>query len=455
MNPHRKSRTPAAPAGGLSRPVQGGLTVAGCVIAPLVAVGGGDGLRAALDFTTGVLSLVSLTASVAWGLVAGDRLLLSPRQRLLAQAVHRVTATAALGLLLLHATVKVSLGHVGAVGALIPFGLGTTGTAGLIGFGSLAGLLMVVAGATGALRSALAGHSRAAGRWRALHMLAYPAWCFALMHGLFAGRPADTWVVTLYCLALLGVSAALSLRLLPRPVRRRIADRVTAAFGQGGGLRTGNAAVRDSVVSLLPGAAESARAGGATDPATLADPSRSADPLWIDRLGGAPPWPRPGAGPPPSAPLETAREQPRLSAPAPRLYEAPPPSHATAGRSSAPGGTGMWAAYRAVSRAGAPSPAVPPGEAPTERIPVAGDIPAVRRRTDRETTERRADREAAAERQTVPGTQVRPAPSPQPPYRAPSATTDGPVPFGDRTAPGPLFPPPAQEPWDTTAGERQ
>ncbi|MEU0275657.1 hypothetical protein ABZ129_28140, partial [Streptomyces sp. NPDC006307] len=90
----------------MSRPVQGGLSVAAVVLIPLLAVGGSDSFRAALDFTTGVLSLVSLTASVAWGLIATDRLLLSTRHRLIAQAVHRSTAAASLGFLLLHATVK-------------------------------------------------------------------------------------------------------------------------------------------------------------------------------------------------------------------------------------------------------------------------------------------------------------------------------------------------------------
>lgn len=154
MNPHRKNRSSPTMSPGMSRPMQGGLTVALLVLIPLLAVAGSDDLRAALDFTTGVLSLVSLTATVAWGLLATDRLFLSTRQRLLAQGIHRATAVASLGFLLLHVTVKVALGHVALVGALVPFGLGVRGTAGLIGFGSLAGLLMIVTAATGALRSA-------------------------------------------------------------------------------------------------------------------------------------------------------------------------------------------------------------------------------------------------------------------------------------------------------------
>ncbi|HEY9331024.1 MAG TPA: hypothetical protein VIS09_22770, partial [Streptomyces sp.] len=228
MNPHRKIRSSAAPFQGPSRQVQGGLTVAVLVLLPLLAVAGSDGVRATLDFTTGVLSLVSLTAAVGWGLLATDRLFLSSRQRLIGQAVHRTAAAASLGFLLLHVTVKVSLGHVALLGAVLPFGLGVGGTAGLIGFGALAGLLMVVAAATGALRSAFTGPGKVAGRWRALHALSYPAWCAALVHGLYAGRPPAVWVVVMYSLCLVAVTAVLSLRMLPPPAKRRIAALITA-----------------------------------------------------------------------------------------------------------------------------------------------------------------------------------------------------------------------------------
>ncbi|MCF2436515.1 hypothetical protein LV779_28425 [Streptomyces thinghirensis] len=44
-----------------------------------------------LNFGAGVLSLVLLSCSVIWGLVAQDRIVLDTRQRILAQAVHRTT----------------------------------------------------------------------------------------------------------------------------------------------------------------------------------------------------------------------------------------------------------------------------------------------------------------------------------------------------------------------------
>ncbi|MCC3768273.1 hypothetical protein [Streptomyces sp. UNOC14_S4] len=167
-----------------------------------------------LDHTGGVLALVSLTATVVWGLIATGRLLLGPRARLLAQAVHRATAVCALGFLLTHIAVKVAEAHAAPVAALVPFTSGVRGAGGLIGLGSLAAYLMVLAGATGALRSSFAGtrgrsHAR---RWRVLHACAYPAWCAAVLHGLNAGREPAGWVTVCYGLCLAAVAAALIFR---------------------------------------------------------------------------------------------------------------------------------------------------------------------------------------------------------------------------------------------------
>ncbi|MGP3637926.1 hypothetical protein ACTU45_32160, partial [Streptomyces sp. 24-1644] len=343
----------------MSRPMQGGLAVALLVLIPLLAVAGSDDLRAALDFTTGVLSLVSLTATVAWGLLATDRLFLSTRQRLIAQGIHRATAVASLGFLLLHVTVKVALGHVALIGALIPFGLGVRGTAGLIGFGSLAGLLMIVTAATGALRSAFAHPSAAttllgnslrsplsggrfASRWRALHGLAYPAWCSALIHGLYAGRAAATWVVVMYGLCLLAVAAALCLRLLPPPAKRRITARITSLISP------------DTLPAEPDPDMRSAPLPG-TDRAPAFDAPGRYETEWHEpdrEVRGTPVRPR------------------TLAAPSPPLYEAPPRSSERLGgvppASEAPlKGPGIAAAYRAVSLSADPPPAQPGSRWPT------------------------------------------------------------------------------------------
>ncbi|WP_258050103.1 ferric reductase-like transmembrane domain-containing protein [Streptomyces finlayi] len=415
----------------MSRPMQGGLTVALLVLVPLLAVGGSDGLRAALDFTTGVLSLVSLTATIAWGLLATDRLFLSSRQRLLAQGIHRATAVASLGFLLLHASVKVALGHVALVGALVPFGLGVRGTAGLIGFGSLAGLLMIAAAATGALRSAFAhpspattllGNSlrsplsggRFASRWRALHGLAYPAWCAALIHGLYAGRAAAAWVVVMYGLCLIAAAAALGLRLLPSAAKRRISARITALISP----------------DTLP---------SEPDPDLLSDPlpgtGSSSPPDAPGRF--EPAWHEPDRG------VRSTPVRPRtLPAPSPPLYEAPPRGSerlsgfpaATEAPVKAPG---IAAAYRAVSLA-----ADPPSVQPDSRWPTPSPAPPA---------QTAHPGHAYAPAQEGP---YNASPHTAPPHTAPPYSSTGDTARLAGPPPGPLYPPSAGEPWHAPAGDR-
>ncbi|MBZ4015553.1 hypothetical protein, partial [Streptomyces purpurogeneiscleroticus] len=206
----------------LQRPRPALTTGAGAVLVlPLLAAA--PAFRAFFDYTAGVLTLVSLTAAVVWGLLAAGRTVLAPRSRLLAQGIHRALATASLGFLVLHIAVKVAEAHALFLDAFLPFasvvlsGPVAPGTAPLIGFGTLAGLLMVLAAATGALRSSFAGRGRVSGRWRALHTSAYAAWCLALLHGLKSGRAPSGWVTTGYVLSLAAVMAALLARLFFTP----------------------------------------------------------------------------------------------------------------------------------------------------------------------------------------------------------------------------------------------
>ncbi|GHB33763.1 membrane protein [Streptomyces viridiviolaceus] len=294
-----------------------------------------DSFAEFLDFGAGVLALVCLSCSVIWGLVAQDRILLDARRRILAQAVHRVTAVASIVFLLVHIGVKLALEHTTWVAAVIPFGLLATddeafgGRAVLIGLGTLAGLLMLFVGVTGVLRNRFASPAPVAARWRAMHMLAYPAWCAALLHGLYAGRAAKPVFTLLYGLSVLGVMAALALRAAPRPVKRRVADTVTGLFGNAG----------------TPAREERRE--------SRAEAAGSALPGYEGRRG-----PRPGT-PSPSAPLYE---------PAERLAPQEPPS-------------GFSAAYRAVSgsprarrRPSAAEPTapmqLPPDMRPTEAMPL-------------------------------------------------------------------------------------
>ncbi|MFI7338077.1 cytochrome b/b6 domain-containing protein [Streptomyces sp. NPDC050085] len=286
------------------------LSAAALLLIPLIVVTGSDAFRAALDFTTGVLSLVSLTASVVWGLVASDRLFLTSRQRLLAQGVHRATAVASLGFLLLHVSVKLALAHVTLVEALIPFGKGITGSSGLIGLGVLAGILMVATGVTGALRSSMASPARLAARWRATHMLAYPAWCLALVHGLYAGRPPKTYVVVLYCLCLLAVAGAVALRAAPRPVKRRVAARILALLDPAPRVTrdTGRGTPRDLTEQPLPAMETPVRPAPARTQPPAPAPAGVGFSAAYRAVSAAPPrespqrWPAPSPPPPAEAP---------------------------------------------------------------------------------------------------------------------------------------------------------
>ncbi|WP_346100084.1 hypothetical protein [Streptomyces olivaceiscleroticus] len=232
-------------------------TGAGALLAlPLLAVA--PAFRAFFDLTAGVLTLVSLTSAVVWGLLSTGRTVLAPHTRLLAQGVHRALATASLGFLVLHIAVKVAEAHARFLDAFLPFtsvvlpGPVAPGTAPLIGFGTLAGLLMVLAAATGALRSSFAGRGRTSGRWRALHTSAYAAWCLALVHGLKSGRAPAGWVTTGYVLCLAAVMGALVTRLLFTPCaefpyltwRRELPFSWPPRSRKAGRRRTGHRAVR-------------------------------------------------------------------------------------------------------------------------------------------------------------------------------------------------------------------
>ncbi|MFE5810804.1 hypothetical protein [Streptomyces sp. NPDC056491] len=169
-----------------------------------------------LDFGAGVLSLVSLTATVLWGLAATDRVVLGSGHRLLAQGAHRGLAVSGLGFLALHIWVKVAEQRTTAASAMVPFTDDARPV--LVGLGSLAGYLFLAVAISGATRSVFAAKRRSL-LWRALHFGAYPAWGASLVHGLKSGRAADTWVTVAYGLCLLGIAGVLVLR-----VRMRISD---------------------------------------------------------------------------------------------------------------------------------------------------------------------------------------------------------------------------------------
>ncbi|MGW2635531.1 cytochrome b/b6 domain-containing protein [Streptomyces sp. NPDC001348] len=292
------------------RSAYGVATAVVLLLIPVVVLYGGQWLQDFLNFGAGVLSLVSLTSSVIWGLVTQDRIFLNTRQRIVSQAIHRVLAIASIAFLLVHVTIKLALSHTVLIAALIPFSLGVKGSAGLIGLGSLAGLLMIFVGITGALRNQFASPAPVAARWRAMHMLAYPALCAALIHGLFSGRFAKPFFMWSYELCLVAIIAALALRSAPRSFKRKVSAQLMELLGGGERQELDDL---DASRARVAEATSSFGSGGASLPG----------------------YDRPGA-------FTDTGASPRAASAAPR-YEAPEPA-----------GSGFAAAYRAVT---------PPGQA--------------------------------------------------------------------------------------------
>ncbi|WP_152626573.1 hypothetical protein [Streptacidiphilus carbonis] len=173
-------------------------------------------VMAFLDYFAGVFCLLSLTAAVVCGLAATDRLVLSIKQRVAMQSVHRATAVAALGFLVVHIAVKVAEQEASPLVVLLPFSGGATFA---VSIGTISADLLVLTAATGAVRGRFA-NSRRPWLWRLLHGGAYACWPIALAHGLTAGRAAATYVLWSYgsCAAL--VALALMVRVLSSAERR-------------------------------------------------------------------------------------------------------------------------------------------------------------------------------------------------------------------------------------------
>ena len=170
-----------------------------------------------LLFYAGVFALVALTASVAAGLAAADRVIMTAGGRIAAQAAHRAASFAAVAFLAVHITVEVLAGRSRAADAVVPFL--DHGRTFYLGLGTVASDLLVLIVVTGLLRGRFAA-VRPAWLWRALHAVAYLCWPLAIVHGLLAGRTAKPYVDWSYgaCVALGGARPGV-------PVRRGAAGR--------------------------------------------------------------------------------------------------------------------------------------------------------------------------------------------------------------------------------------
>ena len=127
--------------------------------------------RFLLDYS-GVFALVALTAAVAAGLAATDRLVVSPAGRVTCQAAHRALSLAAVGFLASHVLLEVLAHRSHAIDALVPFL--ASGRTLYLGLGTLASDMILLIALTGVVRGRFA--SRWTATWRGVHVTAYLAW---------------------------------------------------------------------------------------------------------------------------------------------------------------------------------------------------------------------------------------------------------------------------------------
>jgi DMSO/TMAO reductase YedYZ heme-binding membrane subunit len=190
------------------------------IIFVLVATKAGHTIDAATQhfmlYYAGVLALVGLTGSVLLGLVATDRIVMTPGHRVMAQAVHRAFAFGTLAFLIIHITTEVLAQRSHVIDAAIPF-LSPYRTF-YIGLGTIASDLIVLLVVTSILRKRFTGHGRA-WQWRAIHYSSYVAFVFAILHGLLGGRAAKPYVDWSYGFAIAVTALGLAVRFLAISLR--------------------------------------------------------------------------------------------------------------------------------------------------------------------------------------------------------------------------------------------
>ncbi len=249
-------------------------------------------------FYSGVVALVALTAAVGVGIVAADRIVMTPSRRVVAQAVHRAVSLAALAFLVTHIVLEILAHRSHVIDAFIPFL--ARGRTLYIGLGTVASDLVILLIVTGIARGRFA--NRWPWTWRAIHLIAYLCWPLAIVHGLLAGRTPKPYVDWSYGACLAAVSLALVVRLVATLRSRNetaahpLPDRASAPVQLG--------------MDWMPAMPAIAQDRSRHDPRSVMPGG------WSDRPRALPPGPSASRGAPPQPPY------PRLSA---RRYS--PPHH--------------------------------------------------------------------------------------------------------------------------------
>jgi hypothetical protein len=139
------------------------VAAAAVVIFVLVMTAAGRDIDAATQhfmlFYAGVFALIGLTGSVMVGLLATDRIVMTPGHRVMAQAVHRAASFGALTFLVIHIVTEILAQRVHVIDAFIPF-LSPFRTF-YIGLGTIASDLIILIVVTSILRKRFTGHGQA------------------------------------------------------------------------------------------------------------------------------------------------------------------------------------------------------------------------------------------------------------------------------------------------------
>jgi methionine sulfoxide reductase heme-binding subunit len=163
-----------------------------------------------LTRSTGAVTLILLTLSIAFGVADVKRFSSQRWPRFVLDSLHRNVSLLAVLFLIVHILTSVLDGfaHVSLIDAVVPF-VGSYRPFWL-GLGAVALDLMLAVTLTSLLRRRM-GHKA----WRATHWLAYACWPIALLHGFGTGSDVkSTWLLVLSIGCLMIVLVAVLLRTL-------------------------------------------------------------------------------------------------------------------------------------------------------------------------------------------------------------------------------------------------
>ena len=254
-----------------------------------------------LLFYAGVFALIGLTAAVGVGLLASDRIVMTPSGRIIAQAVHRAVSFGAVGFLLIHIVTEIIAGRSQAADAVLPFL--DHGRTLYLGLGTLASDLFLLILVTGILRARFAT-VRPTWAWRALHSAAYLAWVLGIIHGLLAGRTAKPYVDWSYGACVAAVGLALIVRVVAAGRVREVASSPVpeappwlSAGGASPWMPGGTVTMLDQAPAYPQAVAQAPpRAVSPRPPLALPAPPPRATPAYPEPAGGAREYPQRDTG---------------------------------------------------------------------------------------------------------------------------------------------------------------